>query len=154
MDASESIEPAAGDGRQSLELAVESFRSYLLFVAWRLKGDRLAGKEGASDLVQRTILAAVEKIREGDIPGPTDEHRKDWLRKLLYKTFRKMIRHENTQKRGGVASRAAWKTRGPTPRRRPAARRSATSRSSSWPGRSRSSSPTSSNWSPGGTSRD
>ncbi len=106
--------PAIGD-RQALELAIESFRSYLLFVAWRIKGERLAGKEGASDLVQRTIVAAVERIREGNVPGSTDELRKAWLRKLLYKTFRKMVRHENTQRRGGGLVRGGLEEPVPDP---------------------------------------
>jgi RNA polymerase sigma factor (sigma-70 family) len=98
MDPNESI--TAGD-RESLERALESFRAYLLFVAWRLKGDQLAGREGASDLVQRTIVAAMEKIREGNIPGPTEKHRKAWLRKILFNTFNRMVRRENAEKRGG-----------------------------------------------------
>jgi RNA polymerase sigma factor (sigma-70 family) len=98
MDPNESI--TAGD-RESLERALESFRAYLLFVAWRLKGNQLAGREGASDLVQRTIVAAMEKIRDGNIPGPTEKHRKAWLRKILFNTFNRMVRHENAAKRGG-----------------------------------------------------
>jgi RNA polymerase sigma factor (sigma-70 family) len=95
------IESITADDRESLERALDSFRSYLLYVAWRIKGDQLAGREGASDLVQRTIVAAMEKIRDGNIPGPTDKHRKAWLRKILFNTFHRMVRHENAEIRGG-----------------------------------------------------
>jgi RNA polymerase sigma factor (sigma-70 family) len=95
------IEPITTDDRESLEQALESFRAYLLFVAWRIKGDQLAGREGASDFVQRTILAAVERIREGNIPGPTEKHRKAWLRKILFNTVNQTIRREHAEKRGG-----------------------------------------------------
>jgi RNA polymerase sigma factor (sigma-70 family) len=98
MNPNESI--GAGD-RESLERALESFRSYLLFVAWRLKGEQLAGRESPSDLVQRTIVAAMEKIRDGKIPGPTDKHRKAWLRKILFNTFNRMMRRENAEIHGG-----------------------------------------------------
>jgi RNA polymerase sigma factor (sigma-70 family) len=94
------IESITDEDRESLERALESFRAYLLFVAWRLKGDQLAGREGASDLVQRTIVAAMEKIREGNIPGPSDKHRKAWLRKILFNTLNRMVRHEHAAKRG------------------------------------------------------
>ncbi len=96
-----SSEPIAAEDRESLERALESFRAYLLFVAWRLKGDQLAGREGASDLVQRTLVAAVEKIREGNIPGPTEKHRKAWLRKILFNTLKRVVRRENAEIRGG-----------------------------------------------------
>jgi RNA polymerase sigma factor (sigma-70 family) len=94
-------ESVTTEDRQSLERALESFRAYLLFVAWRIKGNQLAGREGASDLVQRTIVAAMEKIREGKIPGPTDKHRKAWLRKILFNTFNRMVRRENAEIHGG-----------------------------------------------------
>jgi RNA polymerase sigma factor (sigma-70 family) len=96
-----SDEPITTADRESLERALESFRAYLLFVAWRIKGDQLAGREGASDLVQRTIVAAVERIRDGNIPGPTDKHRKAWLRKILFNTVNRTVRTENAEKRGG-----------------------------------------------------
>jgi RNA polymerase sigma factor (sigma-70 family) len=98
MDAIESI---TLEDRESLERALESFRAYLLFVAWRLKGNQIAGPEGVSDLVQRTILAAVEKIRDGNVPGPTEKHRKAWLRKILFNTVNRAVRRENAEKRGG-----------------------------------------------------
>jgi RNA polymerase sigma factor (sigma-70 family) len=95
------IESVTAEDRESLERALESFRAYLLFVAWRIKGDQLAGREGASDLVQRTILAAVERIREGNIPGPSDKHRKAWLRRILFNTVNQTVRNQNAEKRGG-----------------------------------------------------
>ncbi len=106
-------EPITAQDRESLERGLESFRAYLLFVAWRLKGDVLAGREGASDLVQRTLVAAVEKIREGNIPGPTDKHRKAWLRKILFNTVNRTIRHEMAEKRGGGRVMAGLDDPGP-----------------------------------------
>jgi RNA polymerase sigma factor (sigma-70 family) len=102
MDPTEQNESASANDRESLERSLESFRAYLLFVAWRIKGNRLAGTDGASDLVQRTLLAALEKVRKGNIPGTSEKHRKAWLRKILYNTLKKGIRYETAEIHGGV----------------------------------------------------
>ncbi len=65
--------------------------------------------------MQRTILAAVEKIRNGNIPGPTDKHRKAWLRKILINTHHLTIRRENAEKRGGGRVVNGVEEHGPDP---------------------------------------
>jgi RNA polymerase sigma factor (sigma-70 family) len=94
-------DPAIGDVRDSLERSLDSYRAYLLFVAWRIKGDELAGVEGASDLVQRTLFAALEKIRDGRVPGESERQRKAWLRRILCNTFRTEVRRARSAKNGG-----------------------------------------------------
>ena len=72
------------DDHVSLERDLESFRTYLLYVAWRLKGQEgVAGAEGASDLVQQTMFVALKKVQEGKGPGPTPKDRRAWLRQIL-----------------------------------------------------------------------
>jgi RNA polymerase sigma factor (sigma-70 family) len=72
-----------------------------LFVACRLKERGLAGPEAASDLVARSLMAALEKVRAGNIPGPDTKHRKAWLRKILIRTSSRLTRKEGAQVHGG-----------------------------------------------------
>jgi RNA polymerase sigma factor (sigma-70 family) len=83
----------ANDDRVSLERALESCRTYLLYVAWRLKGsDGVVGAEGASDLVQQTMLVALRKAQEGKSPGPTPKDHRAWLRQILINVMREKTR--------------------------------------------------------------
>ena len=89
---------AKHDGRPSLEEALESMRTYLLCVAWRLKGaEGVAGAEGASDLVQQTMLVALKKAREGDGPGSTPRDHRAWLRQILVNLMREKSRRAARQ---------------------------------------------------------
>jgi RNA polymerase sigma factor (sigma-70 family) len=97
----DNIELKPTDDRHALERSLESFRAYLLFVAWRLKGNQTAGPEGPSDLVQRTMMAAMRNIREGNVPGESIAHRKAWLRRILFNTVNHAVRSERAEKRGG-----------------------------------------------------
>jgi RNA polymerase sigma factor (sigma-70 family) len=90
-----------GQDRDSLERELESFRTYLLFVAWRLKERGIGGPEGASDLVAQTLMAALEKVREGNIPGPDKKHRRAWLRKILIRTSSRLNRRQQAEIHGG-----------------------------------------------------
>jgi RNA polymerase sigma factor (sigma-70 family) len=87
--------------RESFERELNSFRTYLLFVACRLKERGLAGPEAASDLVARTFLAAIEKVRAGNIPGADERHRKAWLRKILIRTTKRIRRTGQAEVHGG-----------------------------------------------------
>jgi RNA polymerase sigma factor (sigma-70 family) len=81
------------DDRMSLEQALESCRTYLLYVAWRLKGnDGVVGAEGASDLVQQTMLVALKKAQVGITPGPTPRDYRAWLRQILINLMREKSR--------------------------------------------------------------
>ncbi len=89
------------DDRPSLEPALESLRTYLHCVAWRLKGkDGVAGVEGASDLVQQTMLVALKKVREGKGPGPTPKDHRAWLRQILINVMREKARRARRQPGG------------------------------------------------------
>ncbi len=85
--------PQADDETESLLPELESFRTYLLYVSQRFKGDeRVQGAEGASDLVQQTMLVALRKIQEGKGPGPTPKDHKAWLRQILINLMRERLR--------------------------------------------------------------
>jgi RNA polymerase sigma-70 factor (ECF subfamily) len=60
---------------------LESCRKYLLLVANRELGNDLKAKEGASDLVQETLLAAHQV--SGRFVGRTEAELRRWLRRLL-----------------------------------------------------------------------
>jgi RNA polymerase sigma factor (sigma-70 family) len=82
----------------SLERALESCRTYLLYVAWRLKGNEgVVGAEGASDLVQQTMLVALRKVQEGKGPGPTAKDHRAWLRQILVNVMREKSRRTRRQ---------------------------------------------------------
>jgi RNA polymerase sigma factor (sigma-70 family) len=83
----------ADDDRAALQRALESCRTYLLYVAWRVRGnDGVAGAEGASDLVQQTMLVALKKVEEGKGPGPTTRDHRAWLRQILINLMREKSR--------------------------------------------------------------
>jgi RNA polymerase sigma factor (sigma-70 family) len=89
------------DDPESLERALESCRTYLLYVAWRLKGDEgVVGAEGASDLVQQTMLVALKKVEEGKGPGPTPRDHRAWLRQILINLMREKSRRLRRQPGG------------------------------------------------------
>lgn len=73
----------SSDDRESLERDLESYRTYLLCVAWRLTSSRRRGDVGASDLVQRTIVAALVKVRGGTIPDRDESRRLAWLCRIM-----------------------------------------------------------------------
>ena len=90
-----------GEDSGSLEPAIESCRTYLLYVAWRLKGSEgVAGAEGASDLVQQTMLVALRKFHEGKGPGPTARDQRAWLRQILVNLMREKTRRARRDPRG------------------------------------------------------
>jgi RNA polymerase sigma factor (sigma-70 family) len=106
MGTKSSPNPGGGartDG-EALARAIATYSTYLMAVAGRLKGRNLQAEEGASDLVQRTFKAALEKIRDGcdGLPGDTDEEIKAWLVGVLKNTYRDMVRHHRARKRTPV----------------------------------------------------
>lgn len=94
MNAPAPKESPSTDPRASLERDLESFRTYLLYVAGRFKGDRFVGGERTSDLVQRTMHAAMEKIRAGNIPEGDEAHRRRWMRRVLRHIWIDLLRKE------------------------------------------------------------
>jgi RNA polymerase sigma-70 factor (ECF subfamily) len=70
---------------------LERYRSYLLLLA-RL---HLGGRDGASDVVQQTMLEAVQ----GDCRAATDAERAAWLRRALANNLADADRARHRQKR-------------------------------------------------------
>jgi RNA polymerase sigma-70 factor (ECF subfamily) len=70
----------AGD-LQALGQAMEPFRQFLLMVAERELGQDLKVKEGASDLVQETLLEAHQHF--GQFAGRSQDEFRAWLRRML-----------------------------------------------------------------------
>jgi RNA polymerase sigma-70 factor, ECF subfamily len=98
MDLARRSSAAPEDDPASSEWALESCRTYLLYVAWRIGGDQgVAGVEGASDLVQQTMLVALRKVQEGKGPDPTPKDHRAWLRRILINLMREKTRRRRRE---------------------------------------------------------
>ena len=75
------------DAREAAERAIASYSTYLMFVASRLRGEFPLPQEAASDLVQRTFVVAITKIRNGEaeFTGRSEQELRAWLGKILEK---------------------------------------------------------------------
>jgi RNA polymerase sigma-70 factor (ECF subfamily) len=101
MALSEPNRALTNDDPVSLEQALASFQTYLLYVAWRLKGDEgVVGVQGASDLAQQTMAVALDKVREGRGPGPTPKDQRAWLRRILINLMRDKSRRARRERSG------------------------------------------------------
>ena len=79
---------------------LEACRKYLLLVANREMGDDLKSKEGASDLVQETMLEAYREL--GRFTGRTEKEMRGWLRRLLlHQVAHAVRRYRHVGKRPG-----------------------------------------------------
>ena len=95
------------DNQESLECDLDSFRTYLLYVAWRFKGNEaVLGVEGASDLVQQTMFVALNKLQQGKGPGRTPKDQRGWLRQILINLMREKSRRARRE-RGEVGEAVA-----------------------------------------------
>lgn len=94
MDPSAPEKSPTMEDRAALERDLASFRTYLAYVAARFKGERLLGGDRTSDLVQRTMLAVLEKVRDGNIPQSGEEQRKRWIRRILRNIWIDLLRKE------------------------------------------------------------
>jgi RNA polymerase sigma-70 factor (ECF subfamily) len=79
------------------EWDVERFRDYLLLLARLELGPRLQGKLGPSDLVQQTLLEALQK--RDQCQGTSDAERAGWLRRILARNLADALRAFGQQKR-------------------------------------------------------
>ncbi len=87
----------AGD-REALGDAFEPFRRFLLLIAERELATDLKSKEGASDLVQDTLLEAQRHI--GSFEGRSPQELRSWLRHmLLHRVSYTSRRYRGTAKR-------------------------------------------------------
>lgn len=83
------------DDRATSEL--ERYRSYLNVLAELQLNPRLRVKEGASDLVQRTMLDACCNF--GDFRGKTDLELRAWLKVILTRNLLNIAKRYGTHKR-------------------------------------------------------
>jgi RNA polymerase sigma-70 factor, ECF subfamily len=88
----------ARDGQlQRLGPLLERYRPFLLAIAGQEVGPELAGKVGASDLVQDTLVRGVEHF--GSFEGATPEQLAGWLRQILVNHARNVAKAYGTEKR-------------------------------------------------------
>ena len=104
MEPGRALERSMAGDREKLERAAASYSTYLMFMAQRVKGPHLQTQEGASDLVQRTLVTVLGLIRDDDkqVPHGSDEEFKAWLVGVMKNTYKHMVRHYNTKKRSPV----------------------------------------------------
>jgi RNA polymerase sigma-70 factor (ECF subfamily) len=89
---------APGAVREVDDEAIEGFRSYLLRVAERALAPALKAKEGASDVVQETLVDAHRMFSRFE--GRSQEELRSWLRKLLMNHVAHVARrYRGTKKR-------------------------------------------------------
>jgi RNA polymerase sigma factor (sigma-70 family) len=87
--------PAPGPGGargkdQQIVRSIEPLLGYLVVVARGLKSRDQVGLDGASDLVQMTVVAAMENIGKGRLPGDGDGEVKAWLRGIMLNLHRQV----------------------------------------------------------------
>jgi RNA polymerase sigma factor (sigma-70 family) len=70
--------------------AIEPLLGYLVVVARGLKSQDHGGLDRASDLVQKTVVAALENLEKGRVPGETDGEIKAWLRGIMLNLHRQV----------------------------------------------------------------
>jgi RNA polymerase sigma factor (sigma-70 family) len=75
--------PAMGEAHDQMAGAIEPLLGYLAAVARKLMAGDNAGLEGASDLVQITVVAALEGIAKGQAPRAAEGELKAWLRGIM-----------------------------------------------------------------------
>jgi RNA polymerase sigma-70 factor (ECF subfamily) len=92
------IEAARLGDRESLGRALLGFRDYLILVANEEADPGLQAKEGASDLVQETLLRAYRRF--GSFRGHSLGEWRGWLRRILLRQLSSQRRRfSRTQKR-------------------------------------------------------
>lgn len=88
---------SSGFDEGRLAVLLESFRPYLAAIAQAELPSGLAGKVGASDVVQDTIIKGFE--RYGQFAGTTREEAAGWLRAILRNHIANIVEAYTTQKR-------------------------------------------------------
>ncbi len=90
--------PPVDAARKALEL--ESLLSYLAIVARKVASGDQGSPEGASDLVQMTVMAALENFAANRTPGDSDGAMKAWLRGIMINVHRGSLRRKRPE--GGL----------------------------------------------------
>lgn len=83
--------------RDQLGKLLEEFRPYLLAIARQELAPQLAGKVGASDLVQDTLLRGLQHFQT--FSGTTREQLAGWLKQILLNRARNAARDFGAEKR-------------------------------------------------------
>ncbi len=79
---------------EALDRLLDSYRQYLSLLARNRTGQALRRKAGASDLVQQTMLKAVEKFEQ--FRGSSEPELAAWLRKILANNLAQQVRRFKT----------------------------------------------------------
>ena len=106
------IEEARRGSRETLSVAIESVRSYLLLVAERELGRDLRAKTDPSDIVQETLLKAHRDFE--NLEGCTETQFRAWLRGIMRHCILEVRRQfesfaQEHRKRGTARGRRAGK---------------------------------------------
>jgi RNA polymerase sigma-70 factor (ECF subfamily) len=96
-DFREELSAVRGDTPGRVGSLLERYRPYLLAIACQESQPGLAGKVGASDLVQDTILRGYEHF--GSFEGTTREQLARWLRQILLNHARNAAKSFAAEKR-------------------------------------------------------
>jgi RNA polymerase sigma-70 factor (ECF subfamily) len=103
-----------GDPHARSEL-MEQLQKYLAFIARHQVDPKLQAKMGPSDVVQQSMLQAVQNLEK--FRGETVDEFRGWLRQILVNEARQMKRNFRADKRNPVLERplADSRTNGPLP---------------------------------------
>src|SRR6516164_6887444 len=88
------IERARRDEPGALDQLLASYRNYLRLLARTGLDASLQGKADPSDLVQETLLKAVERF--GQFRGASDAELAGWLRQILARCLADLVRRYRT----------------------------------------------------------
>ena len=83
--------------RESLGLLIEAFRDYLLRIANEELPEQLRQRVAASDLVQMTVVEAIEGFAR--FSGEKIDEFRGWLRRILLRNLHDALRHHGMQMR-------------------------------------------------------
>ena len=107
------LEAARAGDIQALGQAMEPFRQFLLLVAERELGQDLKAKEGASDLVQETLLEAHQHF--GQFAGRSRAELRAWLRRMLLHRVSYTVRRYRRAAKRRLASERSLGASGSSP---------------------------------------
>ena len=108
--AAESLFEAFQTGCRALAELLEQHRNYLMAIVSAEMLDEMKGRQGASDIVQDTFVAVLERIAR-DTAGlwsvHAGENLRRWLRRFVLNTLNNVTSHETADKRDVHRERSA-----------------------------------------------
>lgn len=111
-DARGQLTAARAGSREALGQLLETYRAYLTLVAQRELDPVLRVKGGASDIVQDTLLAAVQAFDH--FQGNAEEDLRRWLRRLLLNNLVDHARRYRGARKRDARREAALETASPS----------------------------------------